>query len=313
MSVFVLNKPLGLTSRKAVSLGKQALTEKKVGHAGTLDPLATGVLILLAGQATKLSPFLSLTTKRYLASVAFGASTLTLDAEGPISHQASAAHVTSASINDALRYFLALENQVPPQFSAIKQKGVPSYRLARQGKTIDHPPRPARYHRITLLGFYDCHASLPTIFSPNSLGHWRPADNGFPFITANPLGDYPTALFDLEVAAGTYARAFARDLGSMLRVPSHLSGLLRTQAGPFTLSQSTPLQNLKSVTGLSLVNALPYPVVKLDASQTQRILKGQRLPLQKDERHSLIDPSGHLIAVAEPLNGRMRLLRVFTN
>ncbi|MCH2667110.1 MAG: tRNA pseudouridine(55) synthase TruB [Deinococcales bacterium] len=312
MSVFILNKPLGLTSRKTVNLGSQALAVKKVGHAGTLDPLATGVLILLAGQATKLSPFLSLTTKRYLASVAFGASTLTLDAEGPILDRASAEHITTDAIKDSLGYFLSLEHQVPPQFSAIKQKGVPSYRSARKGQTINHAPRPAQYHTITLVGFYSGHSVLPKFFSPDQNGHWRPADHGFAFNTAKSLGNFPTAIFDLEVSAGTYARGFARDLGSILKIPSHLSGLLRTQAGHFTLTQAVSPLNLKSDQGLSLVNALPYPVVQLEEDETLRVLKGQRLPLQKNERHSLISPNGHLVAVAEPSNGRMRLLRVFS-
>ena len=311
MSVYVLDKPLGLTSQKVVSLGKKALAAKKVGHAGTLDPLATGVLVLLAGQATKLSPFLSLTTKRYLASIAFGASTATLDAEGPVSNEASPNHITEKMLEDALQYFLVLEEQLPPQFSAIKRRGVPSYRLARQGQTIDHAPRPVRYITITLLGFYRRHEDLPPTFAPDKNGYWRPSDQGFPFITGKPLGNYPTALIDIEVSAGTYARAFARDLGTILGVPSHLSGLVRTQAGQFTLSQSVSLQNLEPPIGMSLAEALPYPKVKLDATQALRVLKGQRLPLQQNERHGLIGPDGRLIAVAEPSNGRMRLLRVF--
>jgi tRNA pseudouridine55 synthase len=311
VSVYILDKPLGLTSHKVVSIARQTLGTKRVGHAGTLDPLATGVLVLLTGQATKLSPFLSKTTKRYLACVVFGASTLTLDAEGPVSHEANPEHLTRELIEAVLPNFLILKEQVPPQFSAIKHRGVPSYRLARRGQPITHGPRPARYHEITLLGFYQRHADLPSTFSTDVNGYWRPRLGGFPFKTAQPLRDYPSALFDLEVGAGTYARSFARDLGAFLGVPSHLGGLVRTQAGQFDLSQAVSLESLEPHTGISLADALPYPLVRLDSTEVQRVLKGQRLPLQTHNRHGLIGPDGRLIAVAEAVEDRMRLLRVF--
>lgn len=298
MPVFIVNKPLGLTSHDVVAQARKLLKTRAVGHAGTLDPLATGVLVVLSDGATKLSPFLTASEKRYLAWVSFGAGTVTLDAEGPISETGNAANLTVDVIKVALPPFLELTEQLPPQYSAIKKGGVKGYEAARKGETLKLVPRPAGYKSVELLRFAPTRDALKV-----------PLKHSLPL----KLGDFPTALFDVRVQAGTYLRAFARDLGAALGIPAHLSGLVRTQSGNFALEQAVPLDKLSAAPGLSLADALPYPLLKLDTPQVNRVRQGQRLPSETlaDGRIGFIDASRKLIAVAEVKAGRMKLLRVW--
>ncbi len=301
MPVYILDKPLGLTSHDVVAQARKRLKTRAVGHAGTLDPLATGVLVILSDGATKLSPFLTASEKRYLAWVSFGAGTDTLDAEGPVSETADASGLTAASIQAALPPFLELSEQLPPQYSAVKKGGVKGYEAARKGETLKLEARPAGYKAIELLGFAPIRDTLKGTLEP-------------PAPLPPTLGDFPTALFEVRVQAGTYLRAFARDLGAALGVPAHLSGLVRTQSGIFGLEQAISLDELSSVPGLSLADALPYPLLELDTAQVTRVRQGQRLPSEAlaDGRLGLVDPSRTLVAVAEVQAGRMKFLRVWT-
>ncbi len=301
MPVFTVDKPLGLTSHDVVARARKLLKTRAVGHAGTLDPLATGVLVILSDDATKLSPFLTASEKRYHAWVSFGAGTATLDAEGPISETADASHLTFASIQGALPPFLELTEQLPPQYSAIKKGGVKGYEAARKGEALKLEPRPAGYTGIELLGFTAIRGMLKGPLEPS------------PKLPPT-LGDFPTALFDVQVQAGTYLRAFARDLGTALGVPAHLSGLVRTQSGTFTRAQATALDDLASAPGSGLADALPYPLLELDVAQVARVRQGQRLPSEAlaDGRIGLVDTSRTLVAVAEVQAGRMKFLRVWS-
>ena len=299
MPVYTVDKPLGLTSHDVVARARKLLKTRAVGHAGTLDPLATGVLVILSDEATKLSPFLTASEKRYLAWVSFGAGTPTLDAEGPVSETADASRLTVKDIRAALPPFLELSEQLPPQYSAVKKGGVKGYEAARKGETLELKPRAAGYKSIELLNFAPTRndLDLPRRF------------------TALPptLGDFPTALFDVSVQAGTYLRAFVRDLGTALGVPAHLSGLVRTQAGAFALDQAVPLDDLADAPGFALADALPYPLLELDPAQVARVKQGQRLPSEAlaDGRLGLIDRAHTLVAVAEVTAGRMKFLRVW--
>lgn len=298
MPVFILDKPLGLTSHDVVARARRLLKTRAVGHAGTLDPLATGVLVVLSDAATKLSPFLTASEKRYLAWVSFGASTDTLDAEGPVSATGDASGVTAARLEAALPAFLELTEQMPPQYSAIKRGGVKGYEAARKGQTLALEARPAGYATASLLGFA---ASRGELALPTPIPTLPPT-----------LGDLPTALFDVRVQAGTYLRAFARDLGAALDVPAHLSGLVRTQSGAFSLAQAVSLDDLPSAAGLSLADALPYPLVTLEPDQAARVRQGQRLSASGIRgRVGLIDDTRSLVAVAEAQGDRLELLRVW--
>ena len=310
MAVFIVDKPLGVTSHDVVSKARKLLHTKRVGHAGTLDPLATGVLVILSEDATKLSPFLTESDKTYLAWVSFGASTPTLDAEGPILERGDASHLIREEVEAALPPFLEISEQLPPQYSAIKKGGVKGYEAARKGEDLDLPPRPAGYTSIRLLEFADTRDTLPKSFSPTEKG-WTPSADGRTFDLPEPLAALPTALLSLEVRAGTYIRAFARDLGAALGVRAHLSGLVRTQAGRSGLENAVSLETLPEEEGKSKADALPYPLVKLSEQEVKRVRQGQRLSIKLSERVGLVDEAGELVAVAEPKGDRFNLLRVW--
>ena len=301
MPVFILDKPLGLTSHDVVARARKILKTKAVGHAGTLDPLATGVLVLLSNEATKLSPFLTASAKRYLAWVSFGAGTPTLDAEGPMSETGDASGLTEEAIRAALPPFLSLTEQTPPQYSAVKRGGVKGYEAARKGEVLVLEARPAGYTSVTLLGFGGSRAVL------------TPPPLPFPLDLPPTLGSFPTVLLDIQVQAGTYIRSFARDLGTALSVPAHLSGLVRTHSGRFGLENAVALDNLADAPGLGLADALPYPLIELEPVQAARVRQGQRLPSETlaDGRIGFVDEARDLIAVAEVQAGRMTLLRVW--
>ena len=310
MAVFVVDKPLGVTSHDVVSKARKLLKTKRVGHAGTLDPLATGVLVVLSEDATKLSPFLTESDKTYLTWVSFGASTPTLDAEGPIAERGDASHLTREEVERALPPFLELSEQLPPQYSAVKKGGVKGYEAARKGEDLELPPRSAGYKSVQLLDFAETRDALPQTFGPTERG-WAPSEEGRTFDLPEPLAALPTALLSVEVQAGTYIRAFARDLGSALGVGAHLSGLVRTRAGRSRLEEAVGLETLPDEQGKSKADALPYPLIQLDEQEVTRVRQGQRLGLKLTERAGLVNEAGELVAVAEPKGDRFSLLRVW--
>ena len=313
MPVFVVDKPLGFTSHDVVARARKLLQTRRVGHAGTLDPLAGGVLVVLSEEATKLSPFLTASEKHYLAWVSFGAGTPTLDAEGPVTETADASHLRREALEGALPPFLILTEQVPPDYSAVKKGGVKGYEAARKGEALNLPARSAGYKEVRLLEVAPSRDRLPTAFSLTTDGGWAPNPRGLDVPLPDTLGDFPTALFYLKVAAGTYVRAFARDLGQALGVPAHLSGLVRTRSGRLGLEEAAALEDLASTPGLGLAAALPYPLVTLNDEEVARVRQGQRLSLVLEGRVGLTTPGGELVAVAETVDERMRLSRVWND
>lgn len=312
MPIFVVNKPLKLSSHDVVAKVRKLLNTKKVGHAGTLDPLATGVLVILTEEATKLSSFLSDSDKHYLAWVSFGASTETLDAEGEVTSSADASSLSKEDLASALLPFLKLSEQLPPQYSAIKQGGVKGYEAARKGEALELPPRPAKYHHIEVLGFAKTRQALPSSFSLSPIDYvWYPNPSGIKVDLPETLGDYPSALFYLRVKAGTYIRAFARDLGKALGLPAHLSGLVRTRAGNNGLEQAINLETISQTPGIAAIDALPFSKIRISADEANRIRQGQRLNLAYQDRTTLISENGDLIAIVEKEKGKMKFLRVW--
>lgn len=312
MPVYIVNKPLGLSSHDVVSKSRKALQTRKVGHAGTLDPLATGVLVILAEEATKLSPFLTASTKSYLAWVSFGGSSPTLDAEGPLENIQDAGQLTLETIQEQLPAFLERTEQLPPQYSAIKQGGKKAYDVARQGDALDLPPRPVRYHTIECLGFSDSRDTLPKDIFVQALAK---DFNTSAFELPEALATLPTALFYVSVQAGTYIRSFARDLGEAVGIPAHLSGLVRTQSGQFSLDTAVSLETLADASGQSMIDALDYPIIQLTNEESKRIQQGQRLSYSRFEgqagRFGLASEDNELIAVAEIIDYKLKLLRVW--
>jgi tRNA pseudouridine55 synthase len=207
-----IDKPKGITSHDVVAQlrrhARRTAGTDKVGHAGTLDPLATGVLILCLGHATRLSEYAMQSTKEYRAFVHFGVETATYDAEGDILSQKEVS-LSPEQIEAAFTPYLGAIQQIPPIYSAIKKDGKKLYDIARAGETVELEPRSVTIHKLTLVD-------------------WQS----------------PIATIDVRCSAGTYIRSLAHDLGADLQTGSHLSGLIRTRSGGFSLENAASLENL---------------------------------------------------------------------
>lgn len=310
MPAQAVDKPLGLSSHDVVARARRILGTRRVGHAGTLDPLATGVLLLLWEEATKLSAFLTASDKTYLAHVAFGVGTPTLDAEGPVEARADASALAAAQLRAAFPAFLAMSEQLPPAYSAVKRGGVKGYEAARRGEDLDLPPRAAGYRRIELLAFGPLHG-LPRSWRQED-GVWVEGEAASAAESPAMLDpDAPAAVIALTVQAGTYVRAFARDLGAAVGLPAHLAALRRTRAGAVGIEQAVPLEALGGPPLLDPVALLSMPKVALDAEAARRVRDGQRIAAGFDGQVALLDPEGQLVAVAEAREGLVRPLRVW--
>jgi tRNA pseudouridine55 synthase len=285
--VLVVDKPEGMTSHDAVALARRALSTRAIGHAGTLDPMATGVLLLLVGEATKLNPYLSLETKEYVAEVSFGRSTDTLDREGE-----TLAEVDPASIQlDPNELARALDeerertSQVPPVVSAIKVDGVRSHRLARRGLAKELPPRTVSVGALELL---ELEATRLRVRA--------------------------------RVSKGYYVRALARDLGERLGVPAHLSALRRISSGQFELSEAVSMPLTKEAALVSLSDAVRrcLPVAVLTEEGRSRARSGKRLSTDHFEsmpdaaQAAWLDAEGRLVAIGTADDEGFRVLRGFT-
>jgi tRNA pseudouridine55 synthase len=205
----VIDKPAGLTSFDVVARARRLLREKRIGHAGTLDPAATGVLPLAVGMATKTLEYLNDATKTYLAEVTFGVETDSHDIDGHVTRVTDASALTADTIAAALERFRGSGEQIPPMHAAIKVGGQKLYELARRGEEIARAPRPVTISVLELLA-------------------WEP----------------PTATLLVDCSKGTYIRALARDLGAATGTGAYLSNLVRLRSGPFHLCQATTLDEL---------------------------------------------------------------------
>ncbi len=218
----VIDKPLGWTSHDVVAKARGIYGQRRVGHGGTLDPMASGVLILLLGEATKLSPYVASATKIYEATLHFGYSTATLDADGAETGRSELrpGWLTLAALERALEAERQRAEQVPPAYSAIKLAGQKAYAMARRGEEPELPPRPVAVHELELLDANDSQAR-----------------------------------FRLRVSKGYYVRSFARDVCASLEIEGHLGALRRTQSGPFMLETACgwPLAKVAPLIGLSVL------------------------------------------------------------
>jgi tRNA pseudouridine55 synthase len=308
MALYAVDKPLHLTSHGAVEEARKRLGTRRVGHTGTLDPLATGLLLLVSEESTKLVPFLSGEDKEYIAWVSFGATTPTLDAEGPVSEEAPV-RFDRKDLEAALPGFLEVKEQIPPLYSAIKVKGKRAYEAAREGKPLELGPRPARYLEVELLALDP--EPTPHPIAPSAKG-WRLAEKGGRKVELPPpLGAYPTAVIRLVVGPGTYVRAFARDLGERLKTKAFLSGLVRTRIGKVGLERAVPLAELSPDKAIPEVDALPFPVVELSHTEARRVLEGVPLPIPALGYVTLVDSRRRLLAIAEGDGFKLKIKRVF--
>ncbi len=290
-----------------VELARRRLSTRKVGHTGTLDPLATGVLILASEASTKLVPYLVGERKTYLAWVSFGATTETLDAEGPIVHRLEASFDQSA-LETALSGFLNVTEQVPPAYSAVKVGGVRAYRAARSGKVLQLEPRSVQYNKLELLSFGSSfrNAAIAAVS-----GGWTVVTRaGRRVNLPEPLDNFLTAVIRLEVGSGTYVRAFARDLANRLGTVGFISGLVRVQVGRVDLGSTVIPDTLDAEHALNEAEILGFPVLELSATEIRYVQQGVPLPVPAQGMVSLVDGRRRLVAVAEGDGFKLRIKRV---
>lgn len=210
--VLFVDKPPGITSHDVVYRLRRKLQMKRIGHAGTLDPMATGLLIMLVGKATRISQYLISLDKVYEGELTLGVTTNSQDAEGEVMETRPVPPLTAGQVRTAMQGFLGDQYQTPPMFSAVKIEGVPLYKLARKGEEIAREPRFIRISTFELLSFHP-----------------------------------PKLTFQLHCTKGTYVRTIAHDLGQKLGCGGHLSALRRTASGRFTIAQCTPLEEIEAL------------------------------------------------------------------
>lgn len=290
MGFLNINKPSGLTSHDVVArvrrIAKKSLGKKvKVGHAGTLDPLATGVLVVCIGHATRLSEYAMQSKKHYRAQVHLGIQTDTYDADGEIIAQTDASHITHDDVEARLAQFRGDIEQVPPMYSAIKQGGKKLYELARDGVEVERPARPVSIYDLQLSG-------------------WQP----------------PQFTLDVSCSPGTYIRSLAYDIGDALGVGAHLASLVRTRSGRFALEEAIALDDLLADEHwmrhlIDPAKALAdWQTLQLSAQDCEEIMHGRRIENAatiSDTYVMALMPDGHLLAVLENHGNTWKPHKVF--
>jgi tRNA pseudouridine55 synthase len=280
--VLVIDKPGGMSSAHVVARVKRALGVASVGHTGTLDPMATGVLPIVVGEATKIAQFLLADDKSYEGELELGVTTDTLDREGKELSRSDASGITRDQLLAAMTHQTGQIEQVPPMYSALKHEGKRLHELARAGKEVDRAARPVRIDRFELLSF-----------------------------------DPPRARFAVDCEKGTYVRSLVRDLGAELGPGATLTELRRTRAGRFTLADAVGLEQVsrdRLIPPATVIDHLPgWPLSQAEAA---RVAMGQRLAPPSDQPDGailrLLTPSGRLAAVARiDADRRIAFLRVF--
>lgn len=292
--VVAIDKPAGLTSHAVVARVRRALGARprrgpKVGHAGTLDPSATGVLVVAVGRATRLVPWLQASRKTYEALIAFGATTDTLDADGVELTRTDASHLTEQAVCDALHAFLGPIEQIPPMVSAVKVDGERLHEKARRGEEVARDPRPVTIHDLVL-----------EVFQP---------------------GPAPTARVLVTCSPGTYVRTLAADVGQRLGTGAHLAELRRLGSGRFDAAAALPLEKVEAAAADGRLDELldspavalaDLPVRRVDTAEAAALAHGQFLSATGSaEDVAALDPDGELVAILRDRDGHARPVAVF--
>ncbi|HEY1134662.1 MAG TPA: tRNA pseudouridine(55) synthase TruB [Nocardioides sp.] len=286
----VVDKPAGLTSHGVVARVRRLAGTRKVGHAGTLDPMATGVLVVGVGRATRLLGHLMLTEKGYAATLRLGVATTTDDAEGETTATADAAAVRAideSAVRDVLAGFVGEIDQVPTAVSAIKVDGKRAYQRVRDGEEVELAARRVTVHELVV-------SDVRRVVE----------------------GDLETIDVDvtLRCSSGTYVRAIARDAGAVLGIGGHLTALRRTAVGPYSLDVARTLEQLEeSYDALPVASAAraAFPALDLDPRQAGAVRVGRALDVPLDGLTALFDPDGEFLALYEPRDGAARAVAVF--
>jgi tRNA pseudouridine55 synthase len=289
--VLNLNKPAGMTSHDVVQRARFLLKEKRIGHTGTLDPLATGVLVLCAGKATRIAQYLEAGEKEYRAIMRLGVTTDTLDADGRVLETRSYTPPDRQAIIAAFQDLIGTIMQQPPVYSAVKIGGVPSYRLAREGRAKPLEPRSVKISSIELLAYDD------------------------PFVS-----------IAVTCSKGVYIRSLCAEIGNTLGMGAHLTGLERTRSGRFRMEQAITLQELADLAAAGKAAQAVIPIdaaladfssVSVSETETSRVLHGNQIPCPTSfachdgDFIKLHSPSGTLLAIARIVSGVIKPDLVF--
>jgi len=267
--VLVVDKPVGLTSHDVVQIIRRGTGIRRAGHTGTLDPRASGVLVVLIGPAVRLSEFVSAADKRYQATLRLGTTTDTYDAEGRIVRSAPVDDISEDQFDEIIKNYEGEIEQVPPPYSSVKVKGRKAYEHARKGENVELKPRKIQVYNLEIL-------------------EWAP----------------PEAVLDVYCSSGTYVRSLANDLGDDLGTGAYLIGLRRTKSGRFTLRDAVPLRQLQDafLAGEWAQYLIPaaealadWPGIELDEEMVEKVRHGHRIPAG-DNVEELIDPANHPFA-----------------
>ncbi len=272
--VLVVDKPIGITSHDVVQIVRNGTRIKRAGHTGTLDPRASGVLVVLLGPAVRLSEYVSAEDKRYHAVIQLGKKTDTFDEEGSVTGT-SPVDITAEQFEEALKGFVGEIEQVPPPYSAVKVNGRKAYELARKGEEVELEPRIIHVHSLELL-------------------EWDP----------------PQALVDVHCSSGTYVRSLANDLGEKLKCGAMLAGLRRTKSGKFTLNDAIPLRKLTEAfqDGTWYKYLIPaadalgeWPTINLTDEEVDLVRHGHRVKRDGNigEMARAITEQGELVALMQ--------------
>jgi tRNA pseudouridine55 synthase len=269
--IVVVDKPAGMTSHDVVGRCRRIFGTRKVGHAGTLDPMATGVLVVGIERATKILGLLTATDKSYAATIRLGQTTSTEDAEGDVLQSTPAGHVTDAAIGEAVAALRGQIAQIPSSVSAIKVDGERAYKLAREGRSVELAARPVRIDR-------------------------------FDVTAVRRVDDFVDVDVAVDCSSGTYIRALARDVGAALGVGGHLTALRRTRVGRFGLGESRTLDDLADAPRLSLsldeACLLAFPSRELSAQEAEAARHGRALdPAGIDGVYAVTAPEGDVVAL----------------
>jgi tRNA pseudouridine55 synthase len=290
--VLNINKPSGMTSHDVVERVRRILHEKRIGHTGTLDPLATGVLVLCVGKATRIAQYLEAGEKEYKAVMRLGVSTDTLDAGGQVVATKSYTPPEKQRIIEVMKGFTGSSMQRPPAYSAVKVAGVPSYRLAREGRAELLKPRPITIFSIELTAFED-----------------------------------PLVSLLVRCSKGVYIRTLCAEIGDVLGMGAHLAGLERTSSGSFSIDRAVTLDQLQAMMTAGTVEQVvtpiddalaEFPAVPISETETARVMNGNAIscPLSianiTSERVRLHSPAGRLLGLARIVAGVLKPDLVFS-
>lgn len=265
--IVLIDKPLEFTSHDVIAKLRRKFNTKRIGHAGTLDPMATGLLVVAVGPATRFLQYLPLEPKVYRAVVRLGISTDSYDSEGQVVSEAEVPHDFAVRLGEIIPTMLGLQEQVPPMFSAVKVNGQPLYKLARQGIELERKSRSIHIARMDVLNIGEATVEL-----------------------------------EIECSGGTYVRTIAHELGERLGCGAYLQSLVRTEIGRFSVDGAKSIEDVSEADLIPLKKALyPMPIRLLSDLETMRVRNGgsvANLIDAKDEFVALAEPSGEIISVA---------------